>query len=159
MRTYILTMATQTLHLQHSFDSEFAAVYESILDFKKFGELHPFMIEVNELSKTASNGIEYEVKEETVLLGFLKMKPEYKAEVIEIEPHKHVRYVSNVKGGIVLVIDFRFTQAENPHRVVVSETIEVKGNRLLIAYFMTIVKKAHLQLFENLAHQLKKEIE
>jgi hypothetical protein len=150
-------MATKTLHLQHSFNGELATVYESIFDFRKFGELHPYMVEVNELSKTASNGIEYEVKEDTVLLGFLRMKPEYKAEVIEIEPLKHVRYVSNVKGGIVLVIDFRFTQAENPHRAVVSETIEVKGNRFLIAYFMTIVKKAHLQLFANLANRLKKQ--
>lgn len=152
-------MATKTLHLQHSLDSELSRVYEYILDFRKFGEIHPYMVEVNELSKTASNGIKYEVKEETVLLGFLKMKPEYKAEVIEIEPFKHIRYVSNVKGGIVLAIDFRFTQAENPRRAVVSETIEVKGNRLLIAYFMTIVKKAHLQLFENLTNRLKKEIE
>jgi hypothetical protein len=149
-------MATKILHLQYSFDGELSCVYESILDFRKFGELHPYMIEVNELSKTANKGIEYQVKESTVLLGFLKMKPEYKAEVIEIELDKHIRYTSNVKGGIVLVIDFGFTQAENPNQVVVSEHIEVKGNRLLIAYFVTIVKKAHLQLFENLAHQLKK---
>lgn len=152
-------MATKTLHLQHSFNGELAAAYESILDFRKFGELHPYMVEVNELSKTATKGIEYQVKEDTVLLGFLKMKPEYKAEVIEIEPNKHVRYVSNVKGGIVLLIDFRFTQGGSPNQVLVSETIEVKGNRLLIAYFMTILKKAHLQLFAALACQLKKEIE
>lgn len=152
-------MATKTLHLQHSLKGELSTVYESIFDFRKFGELHPYMVEVNELSKTSTKGIEYEVKEDTVLLGFLKMKPEYKAEVIEIEPNKHIRYVSNVKGGIVLVIDFRFTQGEAPNQILVSETIEVKGNRLLIAYFITIVKKAHLQLFAALAHQLKKEIE
>jgi hypothetical protein len=149
-------MATKTLHLQHSLDGELSRVYEYILDFKKFGEIHPYMVEVNELSKTANKGIEYEVKEETVLLGFLKMKPEYKAEVIEIEPFKHIRYVSNVKGGIVLVIDFTFTEDKNLNRVVVSETIQVQGNRFLIAYFISILQKAHLQLFAHLACQLKK---
>ncbi len=149
-------MATKTLHLQHSLDSELSRVYEYILDFRKFGEIHPYMVEVNELSKTASNGIKYEVKEETVLLGFLKMKPEYKAEVIEMEPHKHIQYLSNVKGGIVLVIDFMFTEDKNLNRVVVLENIQVKGNRFLIAYFMSILQKAHLQLFDNLARQLKK---
>lgn len=139
--------------------AELSAVYEFVFDFRKFGELHPYMVEVNELTKTINKGIEYEVKENTLLMGFLKMKPEYKAEVIEIESNKHVRYVSKVKGGIVLVIDFKFTQERNTHQVLISETIEVKGNRLLIAYFLMIVKKAHLQLFENLAHQLKKEIE
>lgn len=147
-------MATKTVHLEHSFVGDFASVYESILDLRKFGELHPYMIEVSELSKTTSNGIEYSVKEEVLLLGFLKMNPEYKAEVIEIEKNKHVQYISNVKGGIRLVIDFTFSHDENRRAVLVNEQVNIAGNRFLIAYFSTILQKAHLQLFDNLTTQL-----
>ncbi|WP_428663612.1 SRPBCC family protein [Runella sp.] len=147
-------MPTKSLLLHYSFPGDLARVYECVLNFRKFGELHPHMVEVNELSKTAAGGIEYEVKEEVVLLGFLKMRPEYKAEVIEIEKDKHIRYVSNVKGGINLVIDFTFIPDKTTSSVLVEEKIEIKGNSLLIAYFSTILKNAHLQLFNHLSARL-----
>lgn len=100
------------------------------------------------------NGIAYKVNEEVLLLGLLKMRPEYNVEVIQIEKEKHVRYVSNVKGGIVLVIDFNFMYDKDTNQVALLEHIVVKGNRWLIAYFITLVKKAHLQLFDNLAGSL-----
>lgn len=147
-------MATKTVRLEHSIVGDFTLVYESIADFRKFGELHPYMVEVRQLSKTTRDGIEYSVKEELLLLGFLKMHPQYKAEVIEITKNKHVQYLSNVKGGIVLVIDFTFSFDENRREVGVSEEITITGNRLLIVYFSTILQKAHLQLFDNLATRL-----
>lgn len=147
-------MATKNLLLNHSFTCDLARVYDSILNFKKFGEFHPYMVNVHELKKTATNGIEYQVNEEVLLLGFLKMRPEYNVEVLEIEKDKHVRYVSNVKGGIVLVIDFNFVYDKNTNQVELAEHIVVKGNRWLIAYFITLLKKAHLQLFDNLAGSL-----
>lgn len=147
-------MSTKSILLHYSLPDDFAQVYESILNFRKFGEFHPYMVEVNELSRTAAGGIEYEVKEEITLLGFLKMQPGYKAEVFEIEKDRHVRYISNVKGGIKLLIDFTFTHDKNSGKVAVAEKIEIKGNRLLIAYFTTILKKAHIQLFNNLSARL-----
>lgn len=148
-------MATKILILNHSFTGDLARVYDSILDFRKFGQLHPYMVNVHELNKTDMNGMAYKVNEEVLLLGFLKMRPEYNVEVLEIEKDKHVRYVSNVKGGIVLVIDFNFVYDKNTHQVELAEHIVVKGNRWLIAYFITILKKAHLQLFDNLACSLE----
>ena len=66
-------MAKKTLLLYHSFDRKFDDVYEHILDFKKFGEIHPLMKKVTELSKIEPNSINYEVNEEALLLGFLKI--------------------------------------------------------------------------------------
>ncbi|AEI51638.1 SRPBCC family protein [Runella slithyformis] len=147
-------MATKTIHLEHAFAGDFILVYESIADFRKFGELHPYMVEVRQLSETIRNGIEYRVKEELLLLGFLKIHPQYNAEVIEITKNKHIQYVSNVKGGMVLVIDFTFFYDENRREVRVSEHITITGNRLLIAYFATVLQKAHVQLFDKLATRL-----
>lgn len=149
-------MATKTIRLEHAFVGDFAPVYESIADFKKFGELHPYMVEVRQLSKTTHNGMEYSIKEEVLLLGFMKMHPQYKAEVIEIEKNKHIQYVSNVKGGIVLVIDFTFSHDENRRAVLVSEQVNITGNRFLIAYFSTVLQKAHIQLFHTLSTRLTK---
>jgi hypothetical protein len=56
-------MAIKTILLNHSFDRKFDDVYEHILDFKKFGEIHPLMKEVTELSVIEPNSINYEVNE------------------------------------------------------------------------------------------------
>lgn len=151
-------MSIKILQLRHSFQADMRAVYDYLLDLKKFGEMHPFMVKVREISKPAANITDYEVKEEAILLGFIKMKPVYFAKVIELQRFKQIQYFSNVKGGIVLTIDFTFEEDLINGTVNVLETIEVKGNALLISYFLGVVKKAHLQLFENLATTLKKQI-
>ncbi|GAB2637061.1 hypothetical protein GCM10027035_33450 [Emticicia sediminis] len=148
-------MANKTILLNHSFDGKIEAVYDYILDFKKFGEIHPYMKEVTELSKIEPNSTNYEVKEEALLLGFLKTKPIYEVEVIELEAKKHVRYFSHIKGAILLTIDFLFPENDTKNTFDLTERVEIKGNPLLIAYFASILKKAHLQTFENLRKKLK----
>lgn len=148
-------MAKKTILLNHSFDGKIEAVYDYILDFKKFGEIHPYMKEVTELSKIEPNSTHYEVKEEALLLGFLKTKPIYEVEVIELEAQKHIRYFSHIKGAILLNIDFVFRENDTKNTIDLTERVEIKGNSLLIAYFASILKKAHLQTFENLKKKLK----
>lgn len=148
-------MAKKTILLNHSFDGKVEAVYDYILDFKKFGEIHPYMKEVIELSKIEPNSINYEVKEEAILLGFLKTKPVYEVEVIELEAQKHIRYFSHIKGTILLNIDFIFPENDTKNTFNLTERVEIKGNPLPIAYFASILKKAHLQTFENLRKKLK----
>jgi hypothetical protein len=147
-------MANKTLLLTHAFDGKFEDVYEHILNLRKFGELHPYMKEVVELSKVEPNSITYEVKEETFLFGFLKIKPIYEAEVIELETQKHIRYFSPIKGAILLNINFIFPENYSNTNFELVERIELKGNALLIAYFASILKKAHWQTFENLRKKL-----
>ncbi len=148
-------MAKKTILLNHSFDANIKDVYEHILDFKKFGDIHPYMKEVTKLSKIEPNSTNYEVKEEALLLGFLKTKPIYEVEVIELEAHKHIRYFSHIKAVILLNIDFLFSENDSKTNFDVTERVEIKGNPLLIAYFASILKKAHLQTFENLRKKLK----
>jgi hypothetical protein len=147
-------MSIKILQLRHSFQADMRSVYDYLLDLKKFGEMHPFMVEVREIAKPDDHITEYEVKEETVLLGFVKMKPMYRAKVAEIEQFKRIQYFANIKGGIVLTIDFEFEEDSINGAVTVLETVKVQGNTLLISYFMKVLKKAHLRLFENLQHKL-----
>ncbi|CAH0993935.1 hypothetical protein EMA8858_00040 [Emticicia aquatica] len=148
-------MADKTILLTHAFDGKFEEIYEHILDFTKFGKFHPYMKNVTELSKIEPNCIKYQVNEEVVLFGFLKIKPNYEAEIIELEPQKHIRYYSFIKNAVRLNINFIFPEnhAESPINVI--ERIELKGNGLLIAYFASILTKAHFQTFENLRKNLK----
>jgi hypothetical protein len=148
-------MAKKIFLLNHSFDRKIEGIYDYILDFKKFGEIHPYMKEVTELSKIEPNCTNYEVKEEALLLGFLKTKPVYEVEVIELEAQKHIRYFSHIKGAILLNIDFVFSENDTKNTFDLIERVEIKGNPLLIAYFASILKKAHLETFENLRRQLK----
>jgi hypothetical protein len=148
-------MAIKTFLLNHSIDRKFDDVYEHILDFKKFGKIHPLMKEVTELTKIEPNSINYEVNEEALLLGFLKIKPMYEVEVIELEAQKHIRYFSHIKSAILLNIDFIFPENGSDIAFNLIERVEIKGNYLLIAYFASILKKTHLQTFENIRRQLK----
>jgi hypothetical protein len=148
-------MAKKTLLLYHSFDRKFDDVYEHILNFKKFGDVHPYMKKVTELSKIEPNSTNYEVKEKVFLLGFVKTKPVYKAKVIELEAQKHIRYFSHIKSAFLLNIDFVFSENGLNTAFNLTERIEIKGNPLLIVYFASILKKTHLQTFENLRKQLK----
>jgi hypothetical protein len=148
-------MAIKTILLNHSFDRKFDDVYEHILDFKKFGKIHPLMKEVTKLSKIEPNSINYQANEEALLLGFLKIKPNYEVEVIELEAQKHIRYFSHIKSAILLNIDFIFSENGSDIAFNLTERVEIKGNYLLIAYFASILKKTHLQTFENLRSQLK----
>ena len=149
-------MANKTLLLEHPIiNGNFDIIYEHIFDLRKFGEIHPYMKEVTELSKTPTDTIKYEIKEETYLLGFFKIKPTYEAEVIELEAKKHIRYYSIIKKSIMLNINFFFPENHTSSHFNITERIELRGNPLLIAYFASILEKAHLQTFENLSKKLK----
>ena len=148
-------MAKKTILLDHYFDRKFDDVYEHILNFKKFGEIHPLMKKVTELSKNEPKSINYKVNEEALLLGFLKIQPTYEVEVIELEAQKHIRYFSHIKSAFLLNIDFVFSENGSNTAFNLTERVEIKGNPLLIAYFASILKKTHLQTFENLRKQLK----
>lgn len=149
-------MASKTLLLEHSFDGKFDIIYEYISDLRKFGEIHPYMKEVNELpQKQNISGTLFRIKEEATLFGFLKIKPEYHAEVMSDKSKKLVSYFSVIQERIVLKSNFTFEENLLENKILLVEQIELNGNALLIAYFASILKKTHLQTFENLRKQLK----
>ena len=145
-------MGIQTLILEHEFSTDAKTLYEQFLDLRKYGKHHPVMTEVKIVSDKSPEYIEYEIDEVVPILGFIKMYPNYKAKVFEIEKYKHLQYTSQVKPTIFLKIDIVFTESNNQTKV--TETISVTGNKLVTTIFLGILKKAHLKLFENLQKSL-----
>lgn len=143
----------QILLLSHTLNGTIGQVYDCLLDFQKFGKCHPFMRDTTVIKVNPPNWIEYAVKEEILLLGFLKIRPEYRAEVTAVAQDKQIKYFSKAKGGIVLTIHFLLLDQGNGV-VQVNENIEVKGNPLLNKYFLNILRKAHLKTFENIQTML-----
>ncbi len=135
--------------LEHNFNEPFNNVYDVILNFKKFGHFHPHMKHVKIVSQQTPADIEYEVDEEVTLYGFIKLRPNYKATVLEIEKNKHVRYLSQVKKNIFLTIDFNFSENKETGATKVIEKVDVKGNKFIANVFLTLLKKAHLKMFDN----------
>jgi hypothetical protein len=149
-------MASKKIHLEHFFDGGFDDIYEYISDLRKFGEIHPYMKEVKIISDAPNISCTlFQIKEETTLLGFLKIKPEYEAEVMSIKNKKKVIYFSVIQNRIILKINFTFEENLLKNNILLTEQIELNGNALLIAYFASILKKAHLLTFENLRKKLK----
>lgn len=123
-------------------------VYNTILDFKKFGKLHPYMKAV-ELIESNAEFSEYEIRESVLVLGFIPMKPHYTAKVYEIQKGEHIRYVSMVQNFIPLRIDF-FLRKSDDGSISLVELIELKGNRLITGILMRMMKKTHAVIFEKL---------
>lgn len=146
------------LTITHTLPDEFDIVYKALLDFKKFGELHPYMKEVTVMEDKSPEFIEYLVKEEIYFFGFIKNHPMYTARVMEVEKNKHIRYTSPVKKYIFLTVDFTFSKAGSG-ALLVQEEIKLVSNKLIGTVFLNILRKAHLQFFENLRRLLHNSIE
>jgi len=145
-------------NLQHSLPDHLEMIYTSILDFKSFGEIHPFMKEVTLLNDNHSEYKEYKVVEEIYFLGLIKNHPTYTVQVLELEKNKHIRYTSPVKKFIFLSVDIRFSKNKNGS-LLVTETFEITSNKIVGMVFAGILKKAHLQFFKNLRSLLHTAIE
>jgi len=133
-------------------------VYNALLDFKKFGDIHPFMTEVKIVHENLPEYVEYCIVEEVYFLGFIKNRPRYNAKVMELEKNKHIRYTSQVKKNIYLVIDLNFSENKNGS-LMITENFEITSNKLMGRVFVGILKKAHLKFFENLKQFLHNSVE
>ena len=134
--------------IEHNFNKPFENIYNVILDFTKFGHFHPHMKQVKIVSQKL-NETEYEVDEKLLLYGFIPMRPNYKATVIEIEKNKHIQYISQVKKNVYLKIDFIFSENKEKGITNIVEKVDVKSNPIVAGAFLSLLKKAHLQTFQN----------
>lgn len=140
--------STHSLTLNHTLHKDFDFVYTHLLDFKKFGSIHPYMVKVEELEQTPEF-IEYRIKERRVMvLGIIPMWPVYTAKVFEVEKGRHIRYTSPVQKGVDLVIDLTLNHTNGVTHV--NEEIVVTCNAIIAKVFLGIMRKAHLELFEKL---------
>jgi hypothetical protein len=144
-----------TLHLtlEHLMPDSMEIIYENLLDFELFGKLHPYIKTVKKLQNN-NHHVEYDIREQVRVLGFIKIYPKYKAKVFEIEKHKHIRYESQVKKNIFLRIDFKISKNKN-EAVVIKEEVTIQSGKLVGKYFLNILKKAHLQFFRNLTRHIQ----
>lgn len=151
-------LTTQKLTLNHKLGPEQEIIYQTLLDFKKFGQIHSYIQDVKVIQSNSPNYIEYRIFEEVYLFGFIKNKPIYDVKVYEIERNKHIRYVSQVKKNISLTIDFKLSKGINSN-IDIEEQFTVKANPVIAPIFLHILKKAHLRFFENLRRILLNSIE
>jgi hypothetical protein len=138
----------QTLKLEEEFEVDIQNLYEQFCDFQKYGAHHPVMKTVKIVEDKRPHYVEYEIDEEVLLFGLIRMRPNYKAKVIELEKHKKLRYTSQVKSYVFLIIDFHFS--ENNGKTKMVEHIEVNTNLLVAIVFLDILKKAHLKVYQNI---------
>jgi hypothetical protein len=143
-----------TLKITDEFNIDSKWLYEQFIDLRKYGKYHPVMTNVKVVLDKTPEFIEYEIDEEVMLFGFIKIHPNYKAKVFEIEKEKHLQYTSQVKSTIFLTIDIYFS--ENSGKTNVEEQISVTGNKIITTIFLGILKKAHLGLFQSLKANIQK---
>jgi hypothetical protein len=143
----------QTLKLEEEFDVDIQILYEQFCDFQKYGMHHPVMKTVKLVDDKRPEYVEYEIDEEVLLFGLIKIRPNYKAKVIEVEKNKQLRYTSQVKSYVFLIIDLHFTESNGKTKMV--EHIEVTTNLFVALVFLDILKKAHLKVYQNIKSHFK----
>lgn len=143
----------QTLKLEDEFEVDIQILYDQFCDFKKYGMHHPVMKTVKMVEDKSPEYVEYEIDEEVLLFGLIKIRPNYKAKVIEIEKNKQLRYTSQVKSYVFLIIDLHFTESNGKTKMV--EHIEVTTNLFVALVFLDILKKAHLKVYQNIKSHFK----
>ncbi|MCD6017439.1 MAG: hypothetical protein K0S53_560 [Bacteroidetes bacterium] len=146
----------QTLKLEEEFDVDIHVLYDQFCDFQKYGMHHPVMKTVKIVDDKRPEYIEYEIDEEVLLFGLIKIRPNYKAKVIEIEKNKKLRYTSQVKSYVFLIIDFHFTESDGKTKMI--EHIEVTTNRFVAFVFLDILKKAHLKVYQNIKSHFRVQV-
>lgn len=144
--------AKQTLIIKEEFKIDIGTLYDHFYDFRKYGQLHPFMKEVKLVLDNSPEFIEYEVCEELKLLGLIKYCPNYKVRVFEKNKYRHIIYTSEVKKGVCLTINLYFTESRGIIRF--REDIEVTGNPIIVSVFLRIVKNAHDKLYRIIKESL-----
>ena len=154
---YYCPAAKRTLTLVHEVKSPQELTYSYFIDFEKFGKIHPAIKETKKIKEPIGNSMGiYAIKESIRLYGFIPLHPEYTAEVIEIEKGKTIVYTSRVKKSVYLEINFSFSESETGSTII-REEVTLTGNRLICSILRSQMKKAHLQLIENLKKELKKK--
>jgi hypothetical protein len=142
-------MGLQELTLDHKLRTRLEDVYPHVLDFRKFGEAHPYMTKV-ELVKQTREFNEFFVKEKVLLFGFIPQRPSYHAKVFEVEQFRHIRYTSNVMGMLDLSINFTFSALLDQSGTLLTEKISINGNKLFSKILIGIMEESHNRLFKTI---------
>ena len=140
---------SSSITLYHKVNRPLSYTYAALLDFKKFGELHPYMKSVEVLSHT-DQAMEYLVHEKLKLWGIIPMSPCYHVMASEVQKDKCICYSSEVKKGLFLTINFTFEENSNGKMTEVTEQITLKGKPWVHVVFLSILKKSHQHVFETL---------
>lgn len=147
---YFYLMSGKTsFKIKYELPTRLSVVYDSLMDFKKFGELHPYMKQVDLVLDKRPEFTEYKIVEEVYFFGFIKNQPEYNARVYELEKNKCIQYTSQVKSFIFLTITFHLSEGKDG-AVSIQEEFEIKCNKLIGYIFSDILKKSHARVFENI---------
>ena len=145
----------KTLSFRHSFEAKHQPeIHATMLDFRLFGNVHPLMVDVKLIAAHPSGESEFDVKEETKVGGWLKMKPRYTVFVSEPVPNEKIFYRSRVMGIMQLNIDITYSETNSSGQFELIETVHVSRIPLITKMFLKIFGEAHTQAFANLRQHL-----
>jgi hypothetical protein len=147
--------AMKTLTLRHSFEAkDQPEIHATMLDFRLFGEVHPLMVAVTLIGESQPGIKTYDVREETKVGEWLKMKPRYTVHVSEPILQQRIDYKARVMGIMQLEIAITYTNPDEDGRFELLETVRVSQIPLLTGIFLKVFRQAHTQAFAHLRQQL-----
>jgi carbon monoxide dehydrogenase subunit G len=130
------------MNLRHQVNQSSEIVFDYLTDMTKFVSIHPV---IEKLERVGGN--DYLVFE-TLKFGFIPFSFTYPATVCGDQASKSV--VMNARVMKVATIEFRFQISEGDGVSIIDEWILVNSVLPLKSLIQQVIKKQHLQFFENL---------
>ena len=132
----------KTITLRHPFAPHHRPqIHAIVADFVQFGTFHPLIKQVDSITIDAIQDKIYDIKEEAVLFGWLKTKPNYRVFVEASADDDRVVYKSMIMGLMRLRIEFSFLQEEQQLWLI--EKVDVSTIPLITKIFLDIFSPAH----------------
>ncbi len=143
--------------LRHLFRSaDRAKIHAVVADFEQFGAFHPLMKQVTLVERISPYLSSYDIKEETKLFGWLKMKPRYRVVVETAAAHDGVVYTAKIMG--IMRLRIVLTLMEEGGQLWLLEAVEVSDIPLLTGMFLDVFSPAHKEAFARLRNKLHSAI-
>lgn len=148
------TIHMKQFTLRHAFHPSMqAALRLYLLDFRLFGTMHPLIQEVKLVSEIPSEPSVYDIKEETKLFGWLKMKPRYRVFVEQNADGNDIVYRSKIMG--IMQLRIMLSMQEEANVLWLTEAVEVSNIPLLTKIFTDVFSPAHRETFARMRKHLE----
>lgn len=150
-----LGQSMKTILFRYPFEAkDHPEIHATLLDFRRFGEVHPVIKEVRIVGEATALHTRYFVQEEVKVGGWLKMKPRYFVDVTAPDPGKLILYKSRIMGIMKLEIRLSMTPPDAQGKIELLEEVKVSRIPLMTGMFLKVFRDAHILTYDALRERL-----
>ena len=132
--------------IKHFIKAQVASVFPFFQDLKKFGEVHPVIYKVEQISDN-----DYIFYEQINMIFPYRFS--YPVKIEKIIPNQQIILSSDVQKGVFLYLTYNFESKDN--NTLITEMVEIKANPIVKEIFKIVLKSSHLKMVREIKKRLE----